>query len=130
MLTKKRVLFKSKLEQTEIAYNNNEAKKHYQEVNSIVKEFKRQTLLIRGKEDNIVSNKEKVQQRWPEYYERHFELQDGTDIDSAEEWTMCIQAAEPYVEPPNDVDIEMAGGKLKNGKASGHDPVWARLINP
>jgi hypothetical protein len=37
MLTKKRVLFKSKLEQTEIAYNNNEAKKHYQEVNSIVK---------------------------------------------------------------------------------------------
>jgi len=33
---KKRVLFKSKLEQMEIAYNNNEAKKFYQ--NSIVYE--------------------------------------------------------------------------------------------
>jgi hypothetical protein len=128
MLTKKRVLFKSKLEQTGIAYNNNEAKKYYQEMNGIVKEFKRQTLLIRGKEDNIVSNKEKVQQRWPEYYEKHFELQDGTDTDSVEEWTMCIQAVEPYVEPPNDVDIEMAVGKLKTGKASGHDPLSVRLI--
>jgi hypothetical protein len=31
---------------------------------------------------------------------------------------MCIhvQAAEPYVEPPNDVDIEMAVGKLNHGK--------------
>jgi len=43
---------------------------------------------------------------------------------------MCIhvQAAEPYVEPPNDVDIEMAVGKLKHGKATGHDPIKARLI--
>jgi hypothetical protein len=41
---------------------------------------------------------------------------------------MCIQAAEPYVEPLNDVDIEMAVGKLKYGKATGHDPIPARLI--
>jgi hypothetical protein len=128
MLTKKRVLFKSKLGQIEITYNNNETKKFYQEVNSIVKEFKRQTLLVRGKEDNIVSNKEKVRQRWSEYYEKHFELQDGTDSDSVEEWTMCIQAAEPYVEPPNDVDVEMTVGKLENGKIAGHDPIPARLI--
>jgi hypothetical protein len=32
----KRVLFKSKLEQMKIAYNNNEAKKFYQELYSIV----------------------------------------------------------------------------------------------
>jgi len=41
---------------------------------------------------------------------------------------MCIQAAEPHVEPLNDVDIEMALGKLKYGNATGHDPVPARLI--
>jgi hypothetical protein len=35
-----------------------------------------------------------------EYYEKHFELQDGTDNDSGEERTVCVQAAEPYVEPP------------------------------
>jgi hypothetical protein len=74
MLTKKRVLFKSKLEQIEIAYNNSEANKFYTEVNSIVKEFKPQILVIRGKESNIVSNIEKVLQRWSEYYEKHFEL--------------------------------------------------------
>jgi hypothetical protein len=38
----------------------------------------------------------------------HFELQAGTDNDSGEEWTMCVQTAEPYVGPPNDVDKEMA----------------------
>jgi hypothetical protein len=42
-------------------------------------------LLIIDKEVNIVSNKEKVLQRWSKYYEKHFELQDGTDCDSGEE---------------------------------------------
>jgi hypothetical protein len=42
---KERVLFKSKLEQMEIAYNNNETKKFYQEVNCIRKGLKLQTLL-------------------------------------------------------------------------------------
>jgi hypothetical protein len=39
----KKVLFISKLEQMEIAYNNNETKKFYQEVNSIRKGLKLQT---------------------------------------------------------------------------------------
>jgi hypothetical protein len=43
MLTKKRVLFKSKLDQIEVACNNSEAKKFYQEVERLVKEFKPQT---------------------------------------------------------------------------------------
>jgi hypothetical protein len=58
----------------EIAYNNNEGKKVYQEVNSIRKGFKPQILLIRDKEGNIISNKQKVPQRYSEYYEKHFEL--------------------------------------------------------
>jgi len=33
---------------------------------------------------------------------------------------ICVQTAEPYGEPPNDVDIEMEISKLKNGKATGH----------
>jgi hypothetical protein len=41
---------------------------------------------------------------------------------------MCVQTAEPYVEPPNDVDIEMAVSKLRNGKATGHDHIPAKLI--
>jgi hypothetical protein len=97
---KKRVMFKSQLEKMETAYNNNEAKKFYQEVSSIRKGFKPQTLLIRDKAGNTVSNKEKVLQRWSEYYEKHFELQDGIDNDSGKEWTMCIQMVEPYTEPP------------------------------
>jgi hypothetical protein len=39
----KRVLFKSKLVQMEIAYNNNEAKKFHQEVNGTRRGFKPQT---------------------------------------------------------------------------------------
>jgi len=52
----------------------------------------------------------------------HFEMQDGTDNDS-EEWAMCVQTAEPYAEPTDDVDTEMALSKLKNGKATGHDQI-------
>jgi hypothetical protein len=44
------VLFKSKLVQMEIAYNKTKAKKFDQEVNSIGKEFKPQTLMIRDEE--------------------------------------------------------------------------------
>jgi hypothetical protein len=44
-LTKKeRVLHRSQLEQMEIAYYNNEATNFYQEINSILKGFKPQTL--------------------------------------------------------------------------------------
>jgi len=40
-----------------IAYNNNNAKKFYQEVNSTIIGFKPQMLMIREKEGNIVRNK-------------------------------------------------------------------------
>jgi len=49
----------------------------------------------------------------PEYYKKHLELQDGTENDSGEEWTTRVQTAEPYVEPPNYVDIKMAISKFK-----------------
>ena len=62
-----------------------------------------------------------VLQRWSEYYDKHFELQDGTDSDSGEEWTVFVETAEPLVGPPNDVDIEMAISKLIYGKLTGHD---------
>jgi hypothetical protein len=95
-------------------HSENEANKFYGEVNSIRNGFKPQTLMIKDKEGNTVSNKEEILQRWSEYYEKHFELQDGTDNDSVEEWTMCVQTAEPCVEQSNDVDIEMAISNLGN----------------
>jgi hypothetical protein len=54
-------------------------------VDSIRKGFKPQTLLVRNMEGNIVSNKELVLQRLYEYYEKHYELQDGTDNGSGED---------------------------------------------
>jgi hypothetical protein len=45
-LDKKILLFTSKLEQMEIAYNNNEANKLYHEMKSIRKGFRPQTFLI------------------------------------------------------------------------------------
>jgi Reverse transcriptase (RNA-dependent DNA polymerase). len=41
---------------------------------------------------------------------------------------MCVQTAEPYIEPPNDVDIETAISEMKNGKATGRDQIVAKLI--
>jgi hypothetical protein len=54
-----------------------------------------------------------------EYYEKNFELQDGMDNYSGENWTVCVQTAESYVVPPNVVDKVIEIGKLKNGKAKG-----------
>ena len=40
----------------------------------------------------------------------------------------ALQSAEPYGEPPSDVDIEMAIIKLKNGKATGRIQIPAELV--
>jgi len=75
-----------------------------------------------------VCNKEKVLQRWSEYYEKHFELQEAMDNSSGEEWTMYVKTAEPYVEPPHYVDTDMAISKLKNVKTTGHDEIPVEFI--
>ena len=64
--------------------------------------FKSKLLLIIGKEGNVASNKEKVLQRWSEYYVKHFEPQDGTANDSGEEWTRSTQTPEQYVATKNE----------------------------
>jgi len=73
------------------------AKDVYKEVKSIKKELNPQTLLIIDKEGNILSNKQKVLQRWSKYCEKNFELQDGADNDSGEVWRRCTQTPEQYV---------------------------------
>jgi len=83
-------------------------------MDSLKKGFKPQTLLVRNTEGNIASNKEKILQRWYEYYEKHYELQDGTDNDRGEEWSMCAQTAEP----PKDIDIEREISKFKKRKSN------------
>ena len=55
--------------------------------------------------------------------EKQFDLQDGTDNDSAEEWTIYVPTAQLYGEPQNGVDTEMAINQLKSGKATGHDKI-------
>jgi hypothetical protein len=71
-----------------------------------------------NKEGKTVSNKEEVLSELSEYHVKHFELQNGTD--SGEVWTVCVQIAESYDEPPNYADIEMAIRKLQNRKATGY----------
>ena len=97
-------------------------------MNSKRQGFEPQTLLFKNKEGNTVSNKEKVLPRFSEYYVKHFQLQDGTDSDSGEVWTMCIQTAESYVEPPVDADIQMAIRKLQNRTVTGYDQIQGALI--
>jgi len=48
-------------------------------------------------------------------------LEDETDSDRGEEWIMWVKTAEPSVEPPNSVAIEMAITKLINRKSN-----WTR----
>jgi hypothetical protein len=86
----------------------------YQEVKSIRKGFQPQTLLITDKEGNIVSSKEEVLQRWFEYYEKRFILQDGTGSGGGGGWTKCLQTAEPHIQSPNVVDTEMATEFVQN----------------
>ena len=57
-------------------------------MNSIRNGFKTQTLLISDKEGGTVSKIEKLLQRWSEYYENHFELQEGRDNEGGEELTV------------------------------------------
>ena len=63
-----------------------------------------------------------------EYYEKRFELEDGTASDSGEEWIMWVKTAEPSVEPPSNVAIKMVTSRFINRKATGHDQIPAKLI--
>jgi hypothetical protein len=70
----------------------------------MVKErLKPQTLMVRDKEGNILSNKTKRSLNIMKSTLN--ELQEGTNNDSGEESAMCVQTAEMYGEPPSDVDI-------------------------
>jgi hypothetical protein len=88
-----RLFFKSTLEQMKISCNISKATTFIRKW--IVKENdsnQKHSCLGIGK----VSNKEKVLPQWSEYYEKHFELQDETDIESWEVSTMCVKTAEPH----------------------------------
>jgi hypothetical protein len=54
---------------------------------------------------------------WSEYYTKHFELHDVTGNDSGEEWTVCVQTAQPYVGLPKDVDEQTKISKFKKWKS-------------
>ena len=59
--------------------------------------------MIRDKEGNIASNKEKVLQTWSDYYEKHFELHDTTD-NEVEKTGQCAYKLQKRAEPTNYVD--------------------------
>jgi hypothetical protein len=77
-------------------------------VNKIRKGFKPQTLLIRDRERNIVSNKERALRRWSELYERLFEWKNISNSELVGEEAMCVQTVEPYIEKPTYIEIEIA----------------------
>jgi len=64
-----------------------------------------QTLMIRDKEGNTVNNKEKVLERWSDYYEKHFELHDGTD-NEVRKSGQCAYKLQKHGEPPNYIDTD------------------------
>jgi hypothetical protein len=76
-------------------------------VNNIRKGFKPQTLLIRDREGNIVSNKERALTRWSEFYEKLFEWQNVSNSELVGEEAMCVQTAEPYIEQPTYIESEI-----------------------
>jgi hypothetical protein len=61
--------------------------------------------MIRDKEGNIVNKKEKVLQRWSDYYEKHFKLHDGTD-NEVEMSGQCEYKLQKHGEPSNYVDTD------------------------
>jgi len=88
-----------------ITYNNNNAKKFYQEVNSTIIGFKPWMLMIREKEGNIVNNKGNALQRWSENLRSISNCRWNIQWEWRRVDSVCVQTAESYVEPPNDVDI-------------------------
>jgi hypothetical protein len=44
------------------------------------------------------------------------------DDDNGEEWTMCVQTPELYVEPPNNVDMD-GYKQTEKGKTTGYDQI-------
>ncbi|KAJ4429507.1 hypothetical protein ANN_21676 [Periplaneta americana] len=102
---KKRALLHEKLSNISIEYNNQNARNFYKEVNYFKKGFKPQTKLIKNSKGEIISNEAQALERWKEYYEDHFKLRNERESEQMEQE---VYTAEPLVEPPEMIDVEMA----------------------
>ena len=69
---------------------------------------------------------------WEKYYEQHFKDEDRCkENENGREgynYEYILSTAEPNVDPPDEIDIDMAINKLKNNKAPGADNIPAELI--
>ncbi|GIY04458.1 DUF1758 domain-containing protein [Caerostris darwini] len=126
--SKKKCHKENLLEEVERLKSSNESRAFYRAVNKEHKDFKPKTTLCKDKNRGIISEKEKVIERWVEHFNQL--LKTGTQTPSQ----VIIEApAEEYeeedlIETPTIDEVQDIIDKLKNHKAAGPDEIPSELI--
>jgi hypothetical protein len=106
--------------------NQKQVRKFYKEINRTRKDFKPRLALCKGKEGQIISEKDKILGRWQEYFQS---LLTGPEAELTTDDTMKILNYDEVLEPLLTMEeSENAIAALKNNKSPGIDNLQAELI--
>jgi hypothetical protein len=90
------------------------------------KSYKPRTNICKDKNGNIISDKEKIIERWKEHFNDLLNNQQSNNTNNASHQE--IYTAENLVPEPTIEEIDRAIDKLKNNKSGGEDSLTAELI--
>lgn len=122
---KKRRFDKEEVQNLEILRDKNQARKFYQSVSKQKKGFSPTTSFCNDKDGNLITDKEKVLQRWSECF---IELLNGEQSsETPQEESIDFENNED-VPPPTIQEVENAIQSLKNNKSAGSDGIPAELL--
>lgn len=124
---KKREYNIQKLVEIEEKYRNREIRNFYQGVKKVKKGYQPRTTFCKDKDGNLVGTKEKITERWAEYFQ---ELLSTQQINSENRYVEQIYREEENLsnEVPKEEEILEVIRGLKNNRSAGEDGNQAEMI--
>ena len=119
---KKKMFLKNEIELVEALHSQNENRKFYQAVKKMNKGFTPCLQICKDGNGNIISDRQEVIERWTEYFEK---ITRRNDLITER---MEYATAEPEIEIPDEIDIEIAIGKQRSNRAPGEDTLNIELF--
>lgn len=120
---KKRVASKLKIQDLEKNYKENRKRDFYKNIASERNGYQPRTNMCKDKENQIITEEEKIMCRWKQYFEELLNCEQIINQECEE-----VYSADPYIPDPSYTEVVTAIRKLKNNKAPGSDLMCAELI--
>lgn len=115
-----------KCEEVEKYKKQNDTRKLFQTVKEICGQFEAKTSIITDKRGKVIEGKEQVKNRWKEYFEELYRLDECKETDILKE--LKATNKEEGLENFTEEEVRMAIKALKSRKAPGVDNITAEIL--